>query len=108
MATDSFGEFAQVPPFQFKQRAFFLSFPNESRPESRSQGLELPLITQPEIKSRRHPGNPMHEEHQMDANREPPQIERRNLRARQSLIQYLEKSRSRQGADANGFSPNIG
>src|SRR5580765_7372337 len=97
MATDSFGELAHIRLLQFKERASLVSFPNESRAESRPQGLELPLIAQPEIKPRRQPRNPMHEEHQMDANRELPQVERRNLRARQSLVQYLEKSRSRQG-----------
>src|SRR6267142_4654578 len=98
MATDSFGELAHVRLFQFKERVFLVSFPNESRTESRAQGLELPLIAQPEIKPRRQPRNPMHEEHQMDANREPPQVERRNLRARQSLVQYLQKSCSRQAS----------
>src|SRR5690349_2556778 len=100
MATDSFGELTHVRLFQFKERAIFVSFPNESRLESRAQGLELPLIAQPEIKPRRQPRNPMHEEHQMDTNRELPQVERRNLRARQSLVQYLEKSRSRQRGGA--------
>src|SRR5436190_10951147 len=36
----------------------------------------------------------------MDANRELPQVERRNLWARQSLVQYLEKSRSGKSCDA--------
>ena len=70
MATEGFGEITQIGSSQIKQRAFPrpLAFPEEPRAESCAQGLELLQIAHPEIKPRLQFGDPMHEEHQVDAN----------------------------------------
>jgi hypothetical protein len=67
--------------------------------ESLAQGIKLLQVAHVNIESRREPGDPMHEEHQMDADRKLPEIERRSLGTRQSLIQDLKECGLRQRCD---------
>jgi hypothetical protein len=65
---------------------------------------QLLQVAHPDVKPRLQPGDSMDEDHEMNADREIPQLERGNLRPGQSQIQQLKEGglRQRRGATVGG------